>query len=116
MAEQSLEVRRGAQLAIDLLDELESDTELCDSCTIEAPVTTGAPQHNIIRPYLERAQAAGPDVLEGFTLILSCFVASVTSGTCPGADFYRARFRWNRKLARQYAQDGYRAGEEVANG
>ena len=90
--------RAGAELAIEMLSELE-DTDCDDdhhvtadySCIADWP-REGQPFRNIVAEYLQRAREAGPGVEAGFCAVLSDFVSTARAGSVPYTDSYAKMF------------------------
>ena len=90
--------RAGAELAIEMLSELE-DTDCDDdhhvtadySCIADWP-REGQPFRNIVAEYLQRARAAGGDVEAGFCAVLGDYVSICCQGSVPDAEGYAQVF------------------------
>lgn len=86
--------RMGAALARDMLYELEdpgSDEHgvgLADYSSLEDWPRRGRPFRNVVAEYAAMAQAAGPEVLDGFYAVLSDYVSIACNGATPDAVSY----------------------------
>jgi hypothetical protein len=80
--------RAGATLARDMLIELESINDpdedgpnIAELSTLENWAREGRPLRNVLAEYAARAQAAGPDVLDGFYALLGDYIAIACQGS-----------------------------------
>lgn len=89
--------RRGIKLALKMLDELEEiDHEgitLSDACQLESEFSQGFAFRNIVHERLQAARKLGPEVEEGFCLVLTQVVAMNALGFGGPADSVRALVR-----------------------
>jgi hypothetical protein len=82
----------GAALAREMFIELEQidydAPSAGDLAQLENCYRQGEPFRNVVAQYLERAQAAGASVTEGFCAVLGDYIASCLSGSVPEVSYY----------------------------
>jgi hypothetical protein len=79
----SPEIARGHELAIQMLLELEDDFNKRDACFLEAQYRNAERARaytNLVLLRLQEARRQGPEVEEGFTMILSDLIATSCAG------------------------------------
>jgi hypothetical protein len=87
----SLAIGEGHELAIEMLEELLGEDgrgDAGDQALLDPKYRHGQPYRDIVGEYLERTRAKGPEVLRGFTMIVSDLAAAVMQGASPGAYYY----------------------------
>jgi hypothetical protein len=81
----------GQQIAVDLLAQLESDTDIaeqCILCDLDGRMKDSA-QNNVVLTHLDALIADGNrDTLAGFCSVLSDYLATCCDGAVPDAVFY----------------------------
>jgi hypothetical protein len=84
----------GQQIAIDLLAQLESDTDIAEQCILydlDGWMKDSA-QNNVVLTHLDDLIADGNrDTLAGFCSVLSDYIATCCDGVVPDAVFYNAK-------------------------
>jgi hypothetical protein len=83
------DAREAYRLAITMLSELESSTDLCEACALDEMLPERTqPQDNIVLRYLETCRALSPAAEAAFCAVLSDFVADCSEGFVPDSGTY----------------------------
>jgi hypothetical protein len=87
----SPDIAKGQKIAIAMLSELEDDGERVDRCFLD-PEDRNAGHargyENAVLLSLQEARRQGPECEEGFTMVLSDFIASVCGSVIVHSDYY----------------------------
>jgi len=87
----SPEIAQGHELAIQMLLELEDDPNKHDACFLDPQYRNaerGRAYTNLVLLRLQDARRQGPEIEEGFTMILSDFSATGCGGSSPDSGYY----------------------------
>jgi hypothetical protein len=84
-------IARGHELAIQMLLELEHDPDRLNACLLDPQYRNagrGRAYTNLVRLRLQDARRQGLEVEEGFTMILSDFIATSCGGSSPDSGYF----------------------------
>jgi hypothetical protein len=86
--------REGYKLAITMLRQLETSTDLCAECALDELRTEKTrPQDNVVLRYLHECRTRSPSAEAAFCAILSDFVSDCSEGFVPSAATYQTALK-----------------------